>query len=237
VVRPLDRSCAGRSAAGGALWERCGLTRWRRKGAALSALGGVEIGLWDLRGKAQGKPLWDLLGGNQPSCPVYASGLLWNEYEDLAAEAARHLDQGFRRMKMRLGRSEEYDREAVRAVRRAIGPHHDLMADASMRYHLELARRMGRFLGEQRVFWYEEPFAPEDIDSYSALRGTVPVPVAAGENEFGFQGFRELIRAGAVDIVQADACRCGGIGQLLQVAPAGEHGLRWPPTPGVTPWP
>lgn len=214
------------------LWERMyGLTRWYgRKGAALSALGGVEIALWDLRGKAQDKPLWALLGAGKPSCPVYASGLLWNEYEELAAEAARHLDQGFRRMKMRLGRSEEYDREAVRAVRRAIGPRHDLMADASMRYHLELARRMGQFLGEQKVFWYEEPFLPEDLDAYAALRGTVPVPVAAGENEFGFQGFRELIRAGAVDIVQADACRCGGIGQLLQVAQlAGEHGLRVAP--------
>jgi len=138
-----------------------GLSRWYgRKGAALSAQGGVEMALWDLRGKAQDNPLWELLGGSRLSCPVYASGLLWDEYESLATEAARHLDQGFRRMKMRLGRSEEYDGEAVRAVRRAIGPNHDLMADASMRYPLDLACRMGRFLGEQKVFWYGEPFIP-----------------------------------------------------------------------------
>ena len=96
-------------------------------------------------------------------------------------------------MKMRMARGEEYDIAAVRAVRQAIGKDNDLMVDASMRYNLPLARRVGKVLEENRVFWYEEPFAPEDIDSYAALRGTVNVRVAAGENEFGVQGFRELI--------------------------------------------
>ena len=90
----------------------------------------------------------------------------------MAEEAAGHLANGFRRMKMRLGRSEEYDTEAVRAVRRAIGPDNDLMADASMKYHVALARRIGKCLEENKAFWFEEPFQPEDIDSYAALRGT-----------------------------------------------------------------
>jgi L-alanine-DL-glutamate epimerase-like enolase superfamily enzyme len=146
--------------------------------------------------------------------------------DELAQEAAAYIDQGFRRVKMRLARSEAYDIAAVRAVRAAIGKSNDLMVDASMRYHLELARRMGRFLKGQNVFWFEEPFAPEDIDSYSALRPTVDVPIAAGENEFGVQGFRELIRAGAVDIVQPDASRCGGLSEVWRVAQlAQEHGL------------
>jgi D-galactarolactone cycloisomerase len=212
------------------LWDKMyGLTRWYgRKGAALSALGAVDMALWDLRGQHQGKPIWALLGGNQPTCPAYASALLWNDEEGLASEATAHLEHGFRRMKMRLARSEDYDCSAVRVVRKAIGPRHDLMVDAGMRYHVELARRIGNVLAENNVFWFEEPFLPEDLDSYVALRGTIGVPLAAGENEFGAQGFRELIRAGAVDIVQPDACRCGGITEVLRVAElAAGAGLRF----------
>ena len=213
------------------LWERMyALTRWYgRKGAALSALGGVDMALWDLRGRAAGKPVWALLGGENDRCPAYASGLLWKDsVEELAAEAASHIDGGFRRVKMRLARDEAYDRAAVEAVRGAIGADNDVIVDASMRYHLELARRMGDFLAEQNVFWYEEPFAPENIDDFVALRATSGVPLAAGENEFGLQGFRELIRAGAVDIVQPDACRCGGISEVRRVGRlAAQHGLRF----------
>ena len=89
-----------------ALWDRMyGLTRWYgRKGAAMSALGGVDTALWDLRGKAKGKPVWELLGGDRDTCPAYASGLLWNEIDALADEAAGNIADGFRRMKMRLAR-------------------------------------------------------------------------------------------------------------------------------------
>lgn len=100
------------------LWDKMyRWTRWYgRKGAALSALGGLDIAFWDLRGKAAGKPMWALLGAERASCPAYASSLLWKDPADLAAEAAGHLARGFRRMKMRLGRSEEWDAAAVRAV-------------------------------------------------------------------------------------------------------------------------
>ena len=212
------------------LWDSMyALTRWYgRKGAALSALGGVDMALWDLRGRAAGKPVWALLGGVHDRCPAYASGLLWKDrVEELADEAAQYIDSGFRRVKMRLARNEDYDRAAVKAVRGAIGADNDVIVDASMRYHLELARRMDDFLAEQRVFWYEEPFAPENIDDFVALRAASRVPLAAGENEFGLQGFRELIRAGAVDIVQPDACRCGGISEVWRVARLAEqHDLR-----------
>lgn len=214
------------------LWQKMyRWTRWYgRKGAAMSAIGGLDTAFWDLRAQAEQKPLWKLLGGQQPSCPAYASALLWQTPEQLAAEATRHVERGFRRMKMRLGKSEAEDIEAIRAVRRAIGPTNDFMIDASMRYHVELARRIGNVAAENRVFWFEEPFQPEDIDSYAALRGTVGVPIAAGENEFGLQGFRELIRARAVDIVQPDASRCGGVSEVLSVARlAAEAGLKVAP--------
>lgn len=203
------------------LWQKMyELTRWYgRKGAAMTAVGAVDTALWDLRGQSLGKPVWKLLGGERASCPAYASALLWkDDVRQLAAEAESHLARGFRRMKMRLARSEDYDVAAVEAVRAAIGLDHDLMVDASMRYSPAIARRMGQFLAEQRVFWYEEPFAPEDLDAYAALRGTVGVRLAAGENEFGVQGFRELIRGQCVDIVQPDASRCGGISEVARVA-------------------
>jgi D-galactarolactone cycloisomerase len=202
------------------LWEiMYGLTRWYgRKGAAMSAIGGIDTALWDLRGKALGKPVWKLLGGELSTCPAYASGLLWkDDVDELAEEAVKYIDRGFRRVKMRLARSEEYDKAAVRAVRDAIGPDNDVIVDASMRYHPDLARRMGKFFVQQGVFWYEEPFAPENIDAFVALRRGVGIPLAAGENEFGLQGFRELIHAGAVDIVQPDASRCGGISEVWKV--------------------
>ena len=90
----------------------------RSQGAALSALGGVDMALWDLRGQAKGRPVWALLGGESDRCPAYASGLLWKEdVKELGEEAAGYIEQGFRRVKMRLARSEEYDRAAVEAVR------------------------------------------------------------------------------------------------------------------------
>jgi L-alanine-DL-glutamate epimerase-like enolase superfamily enzyme len=206
------------------LWKKMyGLTLWYgRKGVAMSTLGGVDTALWDLRGKSAGKPVWELLGGGRKTCPAYASGLLWNDVDKLAEEAGQYIERGFRRVKMRLARSEEYDTSAVLAVRKAIGMDHDVIVDASMRYHFELACRMGNFLKEQKVFWYEEPFAPEDIDSYVALRQVVDVPIAGGENEFGLQGFREMIRAKALDIVQPDASRCGGISEVWKIAEMAE---------------
>ncbi len=194
-------------------------TRWYgRKGAAMTALGAIDTALWDLRGKAAGKPVAELLGAKRSEVPAYASALLWQEDpESLGSEAARYVEQGYRRVKMRLARSEEYDRAAVLAVRKAVGFAVDIMVDGSMRYSMQAAERMARFLEEQKVFWFEEPFAPEDIDSFVELRSRISVPLAAGENEFGVQGFRELLRAGAVDIVQPDVSRAGGISECFRI--------------------
>jgi L-alanine-DL-glutamate epimerase-like enolase superfamily enzyme len=135
----------------------------------------------------------------------------------IADEAARHVDAGFRRVKMRLGRSQEYDLAAVDAALRGAGPGNEVIVDGSHRYTLEHARRMGAELADRGVFWFEEPFPPEEIDLYTALRGSVPVPIAAGENDFGVQGFRELVRASAIDIAQPDCVRAGGITECLRI--------------------
>ncbi|MCE9591149.1 MAG: mandelate racemase/muconate lactonizing enzyme family protein [Planctomycetes bacterium] len=221
VKRQLEPLLIGRDAADiDGLWKMMyGLTRWYgRKGAAMSAIGGIDTALWDLRGKAAGLPVRKLLSRDAKDlCPAYASGLLWKEIAALETEAAGHIAAGFRRVKMRVGQSDEYDAAAMRAVRKAIGPKNDMMVDAVMRYDVATARRMAPVLREVRAFWFEEPFQPEDIDSFLALRGHIDVRVSTGENEFGVQGFREWIRAKAVDIVQPDVCRCGGISEAWRV--------------------
>ncbi len=213
-----------------ALWSKMyQATRWYgRKGVALSALGALDIAFWDLRGKALGKTVQELLGGSREKVPAYASALLWRDsLESLSQEAAGYVEQGYRRVKMRLGKDEDYDVAAVRTVRQAVGPAVDVIVDASMRYSLEVARRVAMVLEENHVFWYEEPFEPEDIDNYVALRRDSRVPLAAGENEFGVQGFREMLRAGALDIVQPDSCRAGGITECYRIGQmAGQHQAR-----------
>lgn len=215
------------------IWEKLyGLTRWYgRKGAAMTAIGGIDIALWDLKGKAARTPVWRLLGGKRGRALAYASGLFWHDdVSIIEREATRHRQRGFHRVKMRLGRSWDYDTEAFKAAVRGVGKDGLVHVDGSHRYDEETAVRFGALLAEAGAAWFEEPFPPEDIHRYVSLRRRLKVPLAAGENEFGVQGFRELLRAGAIDIVQADACRTGGISEVLRIGKlAAELGLRVAP--------
>lgn len=204
------------------------LTRWYgRKGAAISALGALDTALWDIRGKAEGAPVYQLLGGERSEVIAYASGLLWQDDTSLLQrEATRHLEDGFHLMKMRLGRDSEYDREAVEAVTRTLSGRARLAVDGTHRYSEEGAADFADYLWHKDVAWFEEPFPPEDVEAYARLRGRVRVPVSAGENEFGLQGFQELFRVGAVDIAQPDASRTGGISECHRIGRlAAEHGV------------
>ncbi len=208
-----------------ALWRKMYLdTRWYgRKGAALSALGGLDTAFWDLRGQKLGKPVRALLSpGARNAVPAYASGLLWHDTEDsIAAEAAQHRANGFRRMKMRLGYGGDRDLAMIDAVRRGADGA-DVMVDGSMRYDLTGATLLAAELAKRGIFWFEEPFEPDAVEDFAALRKVADVPIAAGENEFGVEGFAELLRMGAVDIVQADACRAGGISVVRKVGEMAE---------------
>jgi len=212
------------------IWNLCyRLTRWYgRKGAALSALGGIDTALWDIRGKAADKPVCELLGATRKKVPVYASALLWKDNpKELADEAERHLDFGFRGMKTRLGRNYDYDREAVAIVRKTIGTGNRLLVEGNARYSLAQAERIAADYRAADVFWFEEPFPPEQIDDFLALRASVGIPLASGENEFGVQGFRELLDQALVDIVQPDCSRSGGITECFRIGKlASERGVR-----------
>src|SRR5215469_7436989 len=119
------------------LWDKMySLTRWYgRKGAAISALGAVDIALWDIRGKVEGAPVYQLLGGGSGEVTAYASGLLWqDEMSLLEDEAKRHLKDGFRLMKMRLGRDAGYDRNAVTVLAPLLAGRARLAVDGTHRY-------------------------------------------------------------------------------------------------------
>ena len=211
-----------------------GISRWYgRKGAAVAAISGIDTALWDLRGKAAGQPVWKLLGGTASQVPAYASGNLYSSPEAVAEGASRAIARGFRRVKMRIGWSWDYDCAAMRAARAAIGDGNDLLIDGTHRFALEDAIRTTEVLGEIRAFWFEEPFGPDSLEDFIALKPhleAVGVPLALGENEFAYHGFRELIREKAADILQCDASRAGGITELMRIGRlAHEHGLRIAP--------
>lgn len=217
-----------------ALWRKMYLdTRWYgRKGAAVSALGALDTAFWDLRGQQLGKPVRALLAVDaRDDVPAYASGLLWHDSEaSIAAEAARHRENGFRRMKMRLGYGGAQDLAMIDAVLKGAGSGADVMVDGSMRYSLADAEALAAELAARKIFWFEEPFEPDAVETFAALRKVAKLPIAAGENEFGMEGFAELLHLGAVDIVQADACRAGGISVVHKVGEmARESGCRLAP--------
>jgi L-alanine-DL-glutamate epimerase-like enolase superfamily enzyme len=190
-----------------------------RSGPAVTTVGAIDTALWDLFAQRAGQPLWRFLGGERGTVPAYASGLLWqDDLDELRRETTRHLGQGFRRVKMRLGRSRDYDVAAFDAVRQAAGPGNEVIVDGSLRYGDEDAAWLGDYLASRGAVWFEEPFEPDNIEAYIRLRQRTGVPVAAGENETSVRGLSELLRRGAVDIIQPDASRAGGITSVLQVA-------------------
>lgn len=196
------------------------LVRWYGQGgAAVTALGAIDTALWDLQAQQAGQPLWRYLGAADGIVPAYASALLWQDDLDLLREeASGHLDAGFTRVKMRLGRCRDYDVAAFLAVRESVGKHGEVIVDGSLRYSGEDADWLADFLGAHGAVWFEEPFEPDNLDGYTALRAHGAVPLAAGENETGPRGFAELIERRAVDVVQPDVSRAGGVTSARHVA-------------------
>jgi L-rhamnonate dehydratase len=201
-----------------------------RKGIGMAAISAVDIALWDLMGKAVKQPVFRMLGGKtKPKIPVYASRLYSQPLEEMAREARRYKEQGFGAMKLRFGwvpvdgaEGMQRNLELVRAVREVIGDGIDLMADAYMGWTLEYARRMVRLLEPFNLRWLEEPVIPDDIAGYAELKAMHRVPISGGEHEFTQYGFRDLLDARAVDIIQFDTNRVGGITQARKVSALAE---------------
>jgi L-rhamnonate dehydratase len=196
-----------------------------RKGIAMVAISAVDIAIWDILGKSAKQPVFKLLGGRtKPKIPVYASRLYSQPLPQLAAELALYKAQGYRAMKLRFGwgpidgaAGMQRNVELVRTAREVIGYEIDLMADAYMGWTLDYARRMLPLLEPFQLRWLEEPVIPDDIHGYAALKALGRVPIAGGEHEHTIYGFRQLLEAKAVDYIQFDTNRVGGITQARKV--------------------
>lgn len=207
--------------------ERLWHTMWvpkliGRRGLTTRAISAIDIGLWDLRAKVAGLPLYKLLGGFRNRVPTYIAGGYYVEGKglaELAAEMQEYVSWGARAVKMKVGAlSIREDVERVRTVRQAVGPDVKVLLDANCAYRYYDAIRFAQRVEEYEPFWFEEPVAPDDYEGFRKLAEKTTIPLATGENEYTRYGFRDLIACGAVPILNADAQVLGGVTEFMKVA-------------------
>ncbi len=193
-----------------------------RRGVGFHAMSGIDLALWDIKGKALGMPVWKLLGGGfHDRIRCYASSL-WAETPTATRELAkRYADRGYTAVKFGwepMGRDERTDIALVREARAGLGPDVDLLVDAGLVWDAKTAIRRARAFEEHDIFWLEEPLMPDNYDGYRRLSEAVDTRIAAGEEESGRASFLELMDRGKVDVVQVDLTRAGGFTEALKIA-------------------
>ena len=190
-------------------------------GAATAiAMSGLDMALWDIRGKVAGWPLYRLLGGAARAVPAYAGGVSLG-YQDPAAlveEAQAVVAQGYRALKLRVGDTPERDLARVAAVRRALGDEIVILTDANTGYSVADARRAMPGLEAHGVGWLEEPFPPHDHRAYAQAATFARVPLAAGENHYTRYEFHRLVEDRVISILQPDLSKTGGVTEALRIA-------------------
>lgn len=191
-------------------------------GAAIG-LSGIDMALWDIRGKLTGWPLYKLLGGSAKAIPAYAGGvsLGWQEPATLIDEVQACLNDNYRAVKLRVGDTATRDIERVTAVRRAVGDDVAIMLDVNTNYDLGTAMQVAPAFAELGVAWLEEPFSPHDHKNYTQLARHCGVPLAAGENHYTKFEFSRVIEDGVVSILQPDVSKTGGITEVMRIAAMG----------------
>jgi L-alanine-DL-glutamate epimerase-like enolase superfamily enzyme len=209
-----------------------GKSHWiGRAGATTMAQAAVDIALWDILAKGAQLPLWQLLGGGRNTpIPAYNTHAGWLNYSipQLQDEARRLLDRGYTALKMKVGLTDTHeDQRRVAAVRKTIGDNTVLMVDANQKWDLLQATTAARLLGDFNLAWLEEPLHPDDIEAHRSLKASTSIPIALGEQVYTTHAFRDYLERRAVDVVQVDVCRVGGITPWLEVAAmANAHGIR-----------
>ena len=200
-----------------------------------TALSGIDLALWDLRGKALGVPVYKLLGGPiRDKIRVYANG--WyttpGTPELNAEEAKRVVAMGYTAMKFDPYGHDSYytitaeeaqlSEDRVAAVREAVGPDVDILVEVHAKFNVHTAIELGQRLEKYRPFWFEEPVSQENVSEMAQVRDHVRIPIATGERLYLKYPFYELVKAQAVDVLQPDICNAGGITELKKIAAIAE---------------
>lgn len=201
------------------MWDEIGFLG--HKGVTLYGVSALDCACWDILGKSLGVSISRLLGRRRDRIQAYASGGLWasRSLAELEEEAQSFLDQGFKAMKMRVGKfhwTEDVERAA--AIRRVIGPKIKLMADANQGLDVASAIRLGRKLEPFDLTWFEEPVPAYDLEGHARVADALDVPIASGETEYGRYGFRDMLERKSADILMPDLERVGGVTEWMRVA-------------------
>lgn len=206
-----------------AIWDKAytrgGHKEFGTRGIGVVALSGIDIALWDILGKVRDVPLHQLLGGKcRDKVPVYATALYPEEPAKVAAKARAFADQGFHGVKIKVGFDLSQDVRIVNAVRRELGADFVVMTDANQGYTLDVALQAAAGFSEAGAFWLEEPLFVEDVAGHATLRERSKVPIAVGENLQTCAAFRDFVASGAVDFLQPDVARAGGVTEIRKIA-------------------
>jgi L-alanine-DL-glutamate epimerase-like enolase superfamily enzyme len=200
-------------------------THYAGRGAPVSfAIAAVDVALWDLKGKCLKEPLWRLLGGHDKKVLAYAGNIDLNfEIDKLLDGATKSLEDGFKSIKMRLGRKLlSDDLKRLDAMREHLPDDVMLMADANEAWRVDQAVAAFKEIERFNLVWLEEPIKPDDFNGYSYLRSLGKIPIAAGENLHNLTEFNHLINVNGVDFLEPDLTTCGGITPFMKVAKLAE---------------
>jgi len=193
-----------------------------RSGPVMHVMSGIDMALWDIMGKATGKPVHKLLGGSYTDkVRPYASALMPDSKDEVKRMVEAYAGQGFTAIKFGwgpLGYDVHLDIELVKAARKAAGDKVELMIDIGKRYRLKQAVYVAKALEELDVYWLEEPLPAEDLEGYKKLVESTTLRIATGEEESGRRAFRRLIEETRIDVVQPDISRCGGLTEAKKIA-------------------
>src|SRR5713101_6003113 len=203
------------------LWERMFRADMgiKKQGVAAYALSALDIGLWDIAGKAAGLPLYKLWGAVSDRIPAYGSGG-WSKYSEreLVAEAQKYAALGCKYYKMKIHHADPREnRKRVEAVRRALGEGVRMMVDVNQRLDVLANIRQARSLEDFDLVWYEEPVLADDIAACAEVAHAIRIPVATGENNYTRFEFRELVERRAARYLMPDVCRANGFSETLKI--------------------